>query len=71
MVLMFHHKKSDGGINFVGWDTETKVYSVQYYANVGILNAEESKHTTLKEVKEFVRMLVRNGFREVTYLPRI
>lgn len=68
--IMYHHKKSNGGIDYVGWNEQHKVYSRQYYANVGIMNAEESKHTTLKEVKRLLQWCIANGYKEVTYLPR-
>lgn len=67
---MYHHKKSNGGIDFIGWNDKEKVYSLQYYMNVGILNAEESHHTTLKEVKRLRKVVIDKGYQEVAYLPR-
>ena len=68
MKMMFHHKKSNGGIDFVGFDTEKRVYSTDYYANVGLLNAGESRHTTLREVRTLTKKCAQDGFRLVTYL---
>lgn len=67
---MFHFKHSDGGITFIGWNDNAKVYSTQYYANVGICNAEESKHIKLREVKLLTNNCILNGYKEVAYLPR-
>ena len=67
---MFHFKHSDGGITFIGWNNKHKVYSTQYYANVGIMNAEESRPTTLKGVKSMTKTFKLLGYEEVTYLPR-
>lgn len=69
MNKMFHFKHSDGSISFIGWNEENKVYSLNYYANVGICNAEESKHTTLKNVILYRHTCEKIGFKEVTYLP--
>lgn len=67
---MFHFKHSDGGISFIGWNEKKKVYSTQYYANVGIMNAEESKHVRYRDVLQMTYNCVQLGFAEVTYLPR-
>lgn len=70
MVVMYHHKKSNGGLDYIGYDTDKKVYSNDYYANVGIMNAEQSKHTTLQGIKILTKMCIDNGYTKVTYLPR-
>ena len=70
MNKMFHFKHSDGGISFIGWNEEKKVYSRQYYANVGIMNAEESKHVRYKDIMLFTYNCEKLGFKEVTYLPK-
>ena len=67
---MYHFKHADGGITFIGWNDKHKVYSTQYYANVGLLNADESKHIKLREVKIFANNCKLLGYKEVTYLPR-
>lgn len=67
---MFHFKHADAGITFIGWNEEKKVYSTSYYANVGLMNAEESTHVKLKEVKLMTENCKKLGFKEVTYLPR-
>lgn len=67
---MFHFKHNDGGITFIGWNDKAKVYSTSYYANVGLLNAEESKHTKYSEVKKMTKQCQDLGYKEVTYLPR-
>lgn len=70
MRHMYHHKTpSTGGIQFIGWDDERKVYSTDYYANVGIMNAAESTHVTLKKVRELRKELAATpGYTEVQYL---
>lgn len=70
MNHMYHYKHSDGGITFIGWNDEHRVYSTQYYANVGICNAEESKHVRLKEVRQMTQNCQKLNYSEVTYLPR-
>lgn len=53
MLQMKHHKTlATGKITFIGWDDERKVYSEDYYANVGIMNAEDSQPTTMREVRK-------------------
>lgn len=68
MKRMYHFKHSDGSISFIGWDNEKKIYSQDYYANVGICNAEESKHVILKMVKELTEGCVKLNYKKVTYL---
>ena len=68
MVKMFHFKHQDAGISFIGWDDEKKIYSQDYYANVGICNAEESKHVSFKEVKRLTKACIDLGFKKVSYL---
>ena len=68
--VMYHFKHSDAGITFIGWNDEHKVYSTDYYANVGIMNAEESKHIKLREVKILTNNCILMGYKKVTYLPR-
>lgn len=68
MLKMFHFKHSDGGISFIGWDDQKKIYSRQYYANVGICNAEESKHVKYSEVKRLTQSCIDLGYKEVSYL---
>ena len=70
MLKMYHFKHSDGGITFIGFDDEKKIFSRQYYANVGICNAEESKHVKLSEVKRITKSCEQLGFKEVSYLRR-
>lgn len=67
---MYHFKHmTTGGITFIGFNDEKKVYSQDYYANVGICNAEESKLTSLTTVKKLYQSCVEMGFKKVTYLP--
>lgn len=68
--VMYHFKKSDGGIVFIGYNDDEKVYSRQYYANVGIMNTEESTHTSLRAVKKLTQSCIDLGYKEVDYLPR-
>lgn len=68
MLKMFHFKHSDGGISFIGWDDAKKIYSRQYYANVGICNAEESTHVRLFEIKFMTQQCIDLGYKEVSYL---
>lgn len=70
MNNMFHHKKSNGGLDFIGWNDKAMVYSKQYYANVGIMNAEDSKSVTMKEVNRLTQWCISQGYTEVLYLPR-
>lgn len=67
---MFHFKHQDGGITFIGWNEEKEVYSTSYYANVGLLNANESKYVQLKEVRRLTQWCKNQGYKEVAYLPR-
>ena len=67
---MFHFKHSDAGITFIGWNDEEKVYSTDYYMNVGLMNAEESKPTKYKEVKRLTQVCIAKGYKQVSYLPR-
>lgn len=69
MRVLRHFKHQDSsGITFVGFDTDRCVYSTAYYANVGIMNAAESKPTTLREVKRLIKKCVDSGYEEVVYL---
>ena len=70
MLKMYHFKHQDSGISFIGWDDEKKIYSQDYYANVGICNAEESKHVKLSEVKRMTASCIALGFKKVSYLKR-
>jgi len=70
MRNLYHHKKTNGGLDFIGWNDEAMVYSRQYYANVGIMNAEESNHTTYKEIKRLTQWCINQGYKEVSYLPK-
>ena len=70
MIKMFHFKHQDAGISFIGWDDEKKIYSQDYYANVGICNAEESKHIKLRDVKRLTKACIDLGFKKVSYLKR-
>lgn len=67
---MYHFKHRDGSITFIGWNEQQKVYSTNYYANVGLLNSEESKPLRFREVKILTWNAVLLGFKEVTYLPK-
>lgn len=69
MNKMIHFKHSDCSITYVGWNDEKKVYSLNYYANVGICNAEESKHTSWRKVLSMIESCKHLGYTEVTYLP--
>ena len=68
--IMYHFKHSDGGITFIGWNESAKVYSLNYYANVGICNAECSKPLKLREIKILINNCKLLKFKEVTYLPK-
>lgn len=70
MKKMYHHKNPDGSIDFIGWDTEKKIYSQDYYANVGLCNAEESKHVGSKMVREFTIGCIKLNYKKVTYLEQ-
>lgn len=65
---MYHYKHSYGGITFVGFNDKAKVYSVDYYANVGA-NTEESKPVKLTVVKQLITSCIEMGFKRVTRLP--
>ena len=66
---MYHFKHSDGSISFIGWNEEKKVYSVNYYANVGLLNAVESRLVKFREIKIFANNCRLLGYKQVEYLP--
>ena len=70
MLKMYHFKHSDCSITFIGWDDEKKIYSQDYYANVGLCNAEESKHVKYRDVLRMIKSCERLGFKEVTYLRK-
>ena len=70
MLRMYHFKHQDGSISFIGWDDQRKIFSRDYYANVGICNAEESKHVKYSEVKRLVQSCIDLGFKEVSYLKQ-
>lgn len=67
-VGMLYFKRSNGGVRYVGWDRVRKVYSTDYYANVGIMNANAAELTTWKAVKSKREYLANMGYTEVTYL---
>ena len=68
MILMFQHKRSDGSLDYIGFDTDKGIYSLDYYANVGLFNAGESIHVSSKQVKFLRRRCSEEGFKCVTYL---
>ena len=70
MNYMYHFRHSNGGISFIGINHDSKVYSKNYYANVGILNSEESKFVALHVVEEKLRWCIEHHYEEVTYLPK-
>lgn len=67
-MVMMHFKKADSGIVFIGYDDEQKIYSTDYYANVGICNANASQSTTLRAVNAARIKVVEAGYKQVTYL---
>lgn len=68
MLKMYHFKHSDGSISFLGIDPDKKEFSRDYYANVGICNAEESKLVTYKELKRMIANVESLQFKKVMYL---
>lgn len=68
MRKMFRFRKSNGGVSYVGVDNERKIYSTDYFANVGILNCDEPKNVRLKDIKAIISDCVDKGYKEVTYL---
>jgi len=67
---LFHFKRADSGMRFIGWDETAEVYSTDYYANIGLMNAEASKHVPYREIKRLTQWCINQGYKQVTYLPR-
>lgn len=69
--VMFVHKKSDGGVTFVGYNNSKHIYTTDYYANVGICNAAEPKKTTAKMIKTIIKRCLELNYTEVVRLKEI
>lgn len=67
-MKMYSFKKADAGMVFIGFDDNRKVFSRNYYANVGLLNCDEPMPVKLKELKAIENDVVSKGYEEVTYL---
>lgn len=70
MKLEFQFKQSNGNIKYVGFDTDKKVYSTDYYANVGLFSAHYPMNVNLALIKALIEKLQKNGYNKVTYLVK-
>ncbi|MCQ2076761.1 MAG: hypothetical protein MJZ20_06990 [Bacteroidaceae bacterium] len=68
---MFVHKKSDGGVTFVGYNIDKHIYTTDYYANVGICNAAEPKIVSGKMIRGIIKRCKELGYSEVSYLSKL
>ena len=70
MIKMYHFKHSDGSITFLGIDPSRREYSRDYYANVGICNAEESVPISYKRIRGMIAAAESLNYKKVMYLRR-
>jgi ABC-type spermidine/putrescine transport systems, ATPase components len=68
--LLTWRSPSTGGVKFVGWDSKRKIYSTNYYENVGF-GKKTTWVKTRKEINNKVKELISKEYHEVEYLREI
>ena len=65
MIKKFHFQKADGGIEFIGFDDEKRIYSTSYLANC---NGMDSTSVKRKEIRKLEKACIELGYKQATYL---